>query len=92
MKYNIIHYPNEKRFTTTVDGYPAYLEYILNNDSIDIIHTVVHPAIEGMGVAAELVKSAYEFAKKEKLKIIPSCSYVKVWLKRNSDNDTIIIQ
>lgn len=68
MEYNIIHLPAKYRFETEVDGYTAYVQYRLSNDTLNIIHTIVPKPIEGRGIAAALVKHAYTYAKGNNLK------------------------
>lgn len=85
MNYEIVHYPEKSTFETIVDGYTAYLSYILDDNFIDIVSTYVPSPIEGKGIAGALVKTACEFAQKQKLKIIPSCSYVGIWLQRHPE-------
>ena len=54
MDYIITHYPDNKRFETQVDGVVAFVQYRLSGDKLDIIHTIVPPAIGGRGIAAAL--------------------------------------
>ena len=60
MDYEIIHQPEQHLFKTEVDGRTAFVQYRLLGDSLDIIHTIVPRPIEGRGIAAALVKAAYE--------------------------------
>ena len=62
MELSIIHRPETNRFETVVDGVTAYVEYRKEDDSIDILHTIVPPAIEGRGIASRLVGAAYDYA------------------------------
>ena len=41
MELSIIHRPETNRFETVVDGVTAYVEYRKEDDSIDILHTIV---------------------------------------------------
>ncbi|MDR2039775.1 MAG: N-acetyltransferase [Bacteroidales bacterium] len=83
MEYTVNHYPEIGRFEITQDGYTAYVEYTLRNETMDITHTYVPPPIEGRGIASLLVEHACDYAKGKGLRIIPTCSYVKVWLNRH---------
>lgn len=85
MNYEVTHYPERGRFEIILDGHTGYVEYVPRCDGIDIIHTIVPPPIEGRGVAAALVKAAYEYARANNLKITPSCSYVAVWALRHPE-------
>ena len=60
MECEIIHQPEQNLFKTEVDGRTAFVQYRLLGDSLDIIHTIVPRPIEGRGIAATLVKAAYE--------------------------------
>ncbi len=52
-------------------------------DTIDMHHTFVPNELRGKGVAAVLAKEALSYAKEQQLKVIPSCSYIAVYLQRH---------
>ncbi len=85
MEYYINHNPKRHLFTTEVDAHTAYVEYSLHDGSLDILHTVVPAAIEGKGIAAALVKRAYEYAAEQGLKPSATCSYAVKWLERHPE-------
>lgn len=47
-------------------------------------HTFVPPALTGQGLAAILTEAALRLAEKERVKIVPQCSYVARWIERHS--------
>ena len=59
MEYTVNHYPDKHRFEVVEDGLTAYVEYRLRGDALDIIHTIVPKPLEGRGIAATLVETAY---------------------------------
>lgn len=85
MEYIINHQPEQHLFTTEVDDYIAYVEYSLENGSLDILHTIVPPPIEGRGIASALVKKAYEYAAEQGLKPKATCWYAVKWLERHPE-------
>lgn len=85
MTYSIIHIPEENRLETTVDGFVGFVTYETGNGELDITHTIVPHAIGGRGVAAALVKAAYDHARENGLRCMASCSYAYAWLKRHPD-------
>ncbi len=85
MDYTITHYPEKNRFETKLDGVTAFVQYRLSGDRLDIIHTIVPPAIEGRGVAAALVKYAYDYAIEHGMKPLATCSYAVAWLHRHPE-------
>ena len=85
MDYKITHQPEQKLFKTEVDGRTAFVEYRLLGDYLDIIHTIVPKPIEGRGIAAALVKAAYDFALANGMKPKATCSYAVRWLERHPE-------
>ena len=83
MEYTVNHYPEKHRFEVVEDGLTAYVEYRLRGDALDI--TIVPKNLEGRGIAATLVETAYKYAKKQGLRPLATCSYAVVWLKRHPE-------
>lgn len=81
---DIVHDKESMRFSLTLDDHTGYVEYRMHQAYMDITHTYVPEGIEGRGVAASLVRAALEYARKNDLKIKPTCPYVKRFLERNS--------
>lgn len=81
----IIHDVENHLFKTDVDGYTAYANYVIKNGQLDIRHTIVPPEIGGRGIAAQLVKSIYDYALEQHLQPIATCSYAVVWLQRHPE-------
>ena len=82
MEPHITHHPETARFETIVDGHTAYVEYRLENNVMDILHTIVPPAIEGRGLASRLVGAAYDYADANGPNFKAVCSYAMLWLQR----------
>lgn len=82
---DIIHNKDLKEFSITIDGYKAYVSYIISNNSLDIRHTIVPKEIGGRGIASSLVKTAYDYALQENMIPIATCSYAATWLKRHPE-------
>lgn len=79
----ITHNPAENRFETWIDGRLSKLDYLLNGDTIVMTHVGVHPEDRGQGVAAKLTEVALEYAREQSLRVIPMCSYVAAYIRRN---------
>ena len=85
MEYKIEHQPEQKLFKTEVEGRTAFVQYRLLNEGLDIIHTIVPRPLEGQGIAAALVKAAYDYAVANGLKPKATCSYAVAWLQRHPE-------
>lgn len=78
----VIHDKNNRRFVINIEGEESFVEYSLYDKVIDLYHTYTPPKLRGKGLAEKVVRAALEFAKEKKLKVIPSCSYVALFLRR----------
>ncbi|MEG1161677.1 GNAT family N-acetyltransferase [Bacteroides sp.] len=83
MDYEITHQPEQSLFQTQVEGRTAFVQYRLIDGSLDIIHTIVPRPLEGKGIAAALVKAAYDYALAQGLRPSATCSYAVKWLERH---------
>lgn len=79
----VTHRPELQTFDTTLDGLRCFADYRRDGDIIRMTHTVVPPALEGQGIAAQLVQTALTWIDAEKRKLDPVCSYVRVYVQRH---------
>lgn len=82
---DIRHDPDTRRFATRVDGFEAVLDYRRDGDAMVIEHTGVPSPIGGRGIAGQLVRAAFEHARREGWNVRPACSYAEVWVKRHPE-------
>jgi predicted GNAT family acetyltransferase len=80
---DIHHDDSAQRFEARVAGGTAECVYRLAGDLMNIVHTEVPPASEGHGVAAALVQAALNHARAQGWRVRPSCSYVRVYMRRH---------
>lgn len=85
MDYQIIHLQEDNRFEIRMNENTAYVEYTLHDGNLDIEHTFVPKQLEGQGMAASLVKTAYDYALASNLKPLATCSYAVAWLNRHPE-------
>ncbi|GLQ90157.1 GNAT family N-acetyltransferase [Dyella flagellata] len=85
MALDIRHLAAAHRFETTVDGVVCELEYSLQGSVMSITHTGVPEQVGGRGIASELVRTALETARHEGWRVVPACSYAKLWMERHPD-------
>ena len=86
----IIDNPRESRFEVQVDGEIAVLEY--TRDEVRAIYhtTRVPKALEGRGIAGQLVKHALDDARAGGLKVVPRCSFVAAYVARHPEYADIV--
>ncbi len=84
MDIKITHDTKNHKFTARVDDSECYLHYNRpKKNVINFYSTFVPGELRGKGIAAQLVEAGLMYAEKNKLQIIPSCSYVDVYIRRN---------
>lgn len=90
MAVSVRHVRDQQRFLTEVDGVQALLDYHLNGDQLVITHTLVPDAIGGRGIAGDLVKAAFEYARGAGYKVRPACSYAAAWAERHPEYSELL--
>lgn len=87
----IVHDEAARRFCVALQGYEACLMYRLSGEELDLYHTYVPEVFRGKGIAEQLCKAAFEYAKAKSLTVIPSCSYISgAYLKRHPEYESLV--
>ena len=74
------------RFVTLTGGMESSLLFSKGHKGEMVLsYTFVPPSLRGRGIAGELVHAAAMHARKEGLKIIPACSYTRVYFERHPE-------
>ena len=86
----VTHDRSGSRFCVRLEGYEACLMYRLHGQELDFYHTYVPEVFRGRGIAERLCKAGFEYAKANRLTVLPSCSYVSdAYLKRHPEYEPI---
>ena len=78
------------RFEAVVDGHQCVADYLRRGQQAVFHHTEVPSALQGRGIAAKLVAEALAWARSEGLKVVPSCSYVRVYIDRHPSEQDLL--
>lgn len=73
-------------FINRDDRQIAELDFDLKDNILNAHHTGVRKELEGQGIAAKLFDKLVEYARENKYKIIPACSYILVKFRRRPDD------
>ena len=79
------------RFEMERDGSVAYLEYTLSPGVLELIHTEVPDRMRGSGVAYELIQSALEWARENKVKVDVVCPIVAGFIRKNPQYAELVL-
>jgi predicted GNAT family acetyltransferase len=64
----------------------GYISYEKGNGVINLPHTLVFPEYEGQGVGSALVRQSLDMIREmDNVKVIPSCPFIDVWIRRHKE-------
>jgi uncharacterized protein len=78
------------RFEVVINGHLAECVYRQEGDVLVLVHTEVPAALQGMGLAGQLVQAALDWARAEKLHVRPSCSYAASYMRRRPETHDLL--
>ena len=84
------HNPAACRYEAEVEGRLAVAEYVPQGDRLVFTHTVVPPELRSRGLAEKLVRTALEDARAAGRKVVPQCSYVRVFIRRHPEFQSLV--
>jgi predicted GNAT family acetyltransferase len=87
----VINDKQGSRFVLEVEDEEVYLLYAEDKESIDLYSTYTPVSLRGIGLAAKVVKFAFEYAKGKKIKVIPGCWYVRKFVEKHPEYLEIVL-
>ncbi len=79
------------RFELETDDKLSIVEYQqVDDETMALTHTEVHPDLEGKGVGSALVKGVLEYAERNNQHIVPLCPFVAAYIKRHPEWQRIV--
>jgi uncharacterized protein len=87
----VTHNPGRRRFELLTDGKLSIITYVQPDaHTLALVHTEVHPDLEGQGVGSRLVAQTLAHAEANGLKIVPLCPFIAAYVKRHPDWQPIV--
>ena len=84
MNYPTHHYPNQNKYVVDLEnGHQAFLLYRDQEDARLITHTEVPAELRGGGYGKILMESVLAKMEEQGVKVIPICSYARIYIMRN---------
>lgn len=86
MNKEVKHDKNQQKFYVEIDGEEAHLEYDVKKDNVlDYYHTYVPNKLGGQGLGSKIARKALNYAKNNNYKVIPSCSFIKGFIRKHQE-------
>jgi predicted GNAT family acetyltransferase len=79
-----------QRFELGTGEETALIDYQREGARVVFTHTFVPPALRGNGVAAQLARTALDWARAEKLQVVPQCSYIARFIERHHEYGDLV--
>jgi hypothetical protein len=87
------HNREQSRFEIDLgDGKLAVAEYRLRQQVYIFNHTEVPPEFGGQGIANRLAKAALETVQAEGGKVLPQCSFFRVYIQRHPEYQPLVVE
>ncbi|HET9512713.1 MAG TPA: GNAT family N-acetyltransferase [Gemmatimonadales bacterium] len=91
MQLPIEHDTRARKFVMRLPSGEAFLAYTpVGKGVLEFYSTYVPPPARGNQVASDLVRTAMDFARERRYRIIPSCWYVQGWVERHPEYQALI--
>jgi hypothetical protein len=74
------------------NGDVAYLEYSLDGNVLELIHTEVPKKLRGTGIGSSLAKTALDWARRDKYKVDIICPYVQAYVARHPEYSDLVMR
>jgi len=73
------------------DGQVAFLEYSLDGNVLELIHTEVPPALQGMGLASALAEKALNWAREKNYRVDIICPFVQQYITKHPEYSDLVM-
>ncbi|MFN6944382.1 MAG: GNAT family N-acetyltransferase [Cytophagaceae bacterium] len=91
MNFNIKHDNKNNKFFSVIAGKECSLRYEkLSNNVLDAKLMFVPKNMRGQGIASRLVEHVISYAKRNEMKIKPTCSYLEEFFVQNPKHKNML--
>lgn len=73
------------------DGQVAFLEYNLDGNVLELIHTEVPPALGGKGLASALAEKALSWAREKNYRVDIICPFVRQYVTKHPEYSDLVM-
>lgn len=89
----LIDNKEKKQYEFHIDKYVPRVEYIkLNNGEIYLTHTGIPRALEGKGIASQLLHQVLTDIESQGLRLVPLCPFVTAYIQKHPEWRRIVLK
>src|SRR5258708_22432 len=88
----VAHNAAANPFEISLDGKVAFSKYLLAGEKIIIEDTEVPVELEGKGIAGRIVRTALDYARAQKLKVMPLCPFTAGFIHRHPEYQDLVVE
>ena len=85
----VSHNAAARQFEIHTDAGIALLKYSTSGATLDLVHTEVPASLEGGGYGSALARAALEYARVNRMTVIPTCAFVRAYMRRHHAYDDL---
>jgi predicted GNAT family acetyltransferase len=93
MKITIKHDTKTEKFYTVIGGKECTLKYEKVNENLYNLKMMFVPKnLRGQGVAGKIMEYALNYARKNMIKVKPSCGYIEDYIQKNLEHTSLLFK
>lgn len=90
MSFDVVNNTDRHRFELAAEGHVAAAYYDLRPGVITFTHTEVPKELGGKGIGSKLVKGALDQVRRDGLKVVPDCPFVKAYIAKHPEEADVL--
>jgi uncharacterized protein len=90
MEQPVVNNPRKYRFEAVIGSHVAVLNYKQESNRITFIHTEVPEELAGRGIGNALAKAGLEYAREQRLQVIPRCRFVAKYIEKHPEFEDLV--
>lgn len=88
----VTHNQQDQRFETPLGDGMGMLIYDIEGDVMDMLSVNVPTEFRDRGIATQITRAAMDYAREMGYKVVPTCPFVQVFLRRNADYADLVVR
>jgi hypothetical protein len=90
MNGEVVNNEARAQYELSVDGHTALAAYNVHPGHLTFYHTEVPEALEGRGIGKRLIKGALDDARRQGLKVVPACAFVRHYIETHPEEQDLL--